>query len=256
MCVMCDVYTVFERWMEWEPDEQAWASYINMELRYNERDRARQIYERFVVVHPKVENWCARAAAAVPPSLGQESRRCGPLRRCGTHEWCVCVCVCVCVRVVQDQVRQVRGTGGGFAAEARSVYERATTFLARWRRRRRVGHIHTSLSLSVWCTQLRRAHACTQDFMHEKLYVAFAHFEEYNHEFERARVVYKYAIENSEGELQGERDTSDVGSAASRRASLAQDIREAYTKYEKRFGDKSGRRGCRARQAPSEVMKR
>lgn len=24
---------VFERWMEWEPDEQAWHSYINFELR-------------------------------------------------------------------------------------------------------------------------------------------------------------------------------------------------------------------------------
>ena len=28
--------TVFERWMEWQPDEQAWFSYIKMELRYGE----------------------------------------------------------------------------------------------------------------------------------------------------------------------------------------------------------------------------
>ena len=48
---------VFERWMEWEPDEQAWHSYINMELRYKEIDRARSIYERFVMVHPEVKNW-------------------------------------------------------------------------------------------------------------------------------------------------------------------------------------------------------
>ena len=27
---------IFERWMEWEPDEQAWLSYIKMELRYKE----------------------------------------------------------------------------------------------------------------------------------------------------------------------------------------------------------------------------
>lgn len=25
---------VFERWMEWQPDEQAWQTYINFELRY------------------------------------------------------------------------------------------------------------------------------------------------------------------------------------------------------------------------------
>lgn len=48
---------VFERWMEWEPHEQAWQTYINFELRYKELDRARQIYERFVMVHPDVRHW-------------------------------------------------------------------------------------------------------------------------------------------------------------------------------------------------------
>ncbi|XP_077286447.1 pre-mRNA splicing factor crn [Arctopsyche grandis] len=48
---------VFERWMEWQPDEQAWQTYINFELRYKEIDRAREIYERFVMVHPDVKNW-------------------------------------------------------------------------------------------------------------------------------------------------------------------------------------------------------
>lgn len=48
---------VFERWMEWEPEEQAWHSYINFELRYKELDRARMIYERFVIIHPEVKNW-------------------------------------------------------------------------------------------------------------------------------------------------------------------------------------------------------
>ncbi|KAL1448751.1 hypothetical protein MTO96_028183, partial [Rhipicephalus appendiculatus] len=48
---------VFERWMEWEPHEQAWQTYINFELRYKELERARQIYERFVMVHPDVRHW-------------------------------------------------------------------------------------------------------------------------------------------------------------------------------------------------------
>lgn len=48
---------VFERWMEWEPHEQAWQTYINFELRYKELDRARQIFERFVMVHPEVKHW-------------------------------------------------------------------------------------------------------------------------------------------------------------------------------------------------------
>lgn len=40
---------VFERWMEWEPEEQAWHSYINFELRYKEVDKARCIYERYIL---------------------------------------------------------------------------------------------------------------------------------------------------------------------------------------------------------------
>lgn len=43
--------------MEWEPDEQAWQTYIKFELRYKEIDRARYIYERFVMVHPDVKHW-------------------------------------------------------------------------------------------------------------------------------------------------------------------------------------------------------
>lgn len=42
---------VFERWMEWQPDEQAWHSYINFELRYKEVDKARSIYERYILSH-------------------------------------------------------------------------------------------------------------------------------------------------------------------------------------------------------------
>lgn len=40
----------FERWMEWEPEEQAWHSYINFELRYKEVDKGRSIYERYILL--------------------------------------------------------------------------------------------------------------------------------------------------------------------------------------------------------------
>ena len=43
--------------MNWEPDEQAWMTYIKFELRYKELTRARNIYERFVIVHPDPKNW-------------------------------------------------------------------------------------------------------------------------------------------------------------------------------------------------------
>jgi len=48
---------VFERWMEWDPEEQAWLSYIKMEMRYKEVNRARAVYEGFVMCHPTVKNF-------------------------------------------------------------------------------------------------------------------------------------------------------------------------------------------------------
>lgn len=48
---------VFERLMEWQPEEQVWQTYINFELRYKELDRARKIYERFVMTHQEVKNY-------------------------------------------------------------------------------------------------------------------------------------------------------------------------------------------------------
>uniref|UniRef100_A0A4W3JQ75 Crooked neck-like protein 1 n=1 Tax=Callorhinchus milii TaxID=7868 RepID=A0A4W3JQ75_CALMI len=41
---------VFERWMEWHPEEQAWHSYINFELRYKEVERARLVYEKYILL--------------------------------------------------------------------------------------------------------------------------------------------------------------------------------------------------------------
>lgn len=48
---------VFERWMQWEPDDKAWQAYIKMEVRYQELDRASAIYERWVAVRPEPRVW-------------------------------------------------------------------------------------------------------------------------------------------------------------------------------------------------------
>jgi len=48
---------VFERWMQWEPDDKAWQAYIKLEERYQELDRASAIYERWVAVRPDPRVW-------------------------------------------------------------------------------------------------------------------------------------------------------------------------------------------------------
>ncbi len=52
-----NVRQIFERWMEWGPDEQAWHSFIKFELRNGELERARAVFARFVQCHPTVGAW-------------------------------------------------------------------------------------------------------------------------------------------------------------------------------------------------------
>ncbi|XP_022203014.2 protein crooked neck [Nilaparvata lugens] len=136
---------VFERWMEWEPDEQAWLTYIKFELRYKEIDRARTLYNRFVMVHPDVANWIKYA------------------------------------RFEENH---------GFVTGARKVFEQAVEFFG-------------------------------EETLDEKLFIAFAKFEEVQKEHDRARVIYKYALDHIPKERTAE-------------------LYKAYTIHEKKYGDRTG----------------
>ena len=46
------VRVLFERWMAWEPSEQAWLSFAAFEVRCSAMDRARAVYERYIACHP------------------------------------------------------------------------------------------------------------------------------------------------------------------------------------------------------------
>jgi crooked neck len=59
------------------------------------------------------------------------------------------------------------------------------------------------------------------DFMDEKIYIAFSRYETRLKEYERARTIYKYALDRLP-------------------RSKSQDLYSAYTAFEKQFGDKDG----------------
>lgn len=48
---------VYERWMQWQPPEPVWASYIKFERRYRQWPRVRALYERLVAAHHTVGTW-------------------------------------------------------------------------------------------------------------------------------------------------------------------------------------------------------
>eukprot|EP00386_Alphamonas_edax_P015313 GDKI01046813.1.p1 GENE.GDKI01046813.1~~GDKI01046813.1.p1 ORF type:complete len:701 (+),score=256.80 GDKI01046813.1:78-2105(+) len=49
--------TIYERWMEWAPEEKAWMLYVHFEERCGEIDRARKIFERFLGTHPSAASF-------------------------------------------------------------------------------------------------------------------------------------------------------------------------------------------------------
>ena len=139
------VRQLFERWMEWEPSEDAWQAYIKMERRYGEINRARAIYERFVLVHPSAVNYLKWAR------FEEENAD-------------------------ADNVREV-----------------------------------FSSAMEVF----------SGDFMDERIFIAFARYETRLKEYERARTIYKYALDLLP-------------------RSKSQDLYQAYTTFEKQFGDRDG----------------
>ena len=48
---------IFDRWVEWEPDDHAWTSYVRLELRANQPERARGVFERYVQCHNLPKGW-------------------------------------------------------------------------------------------------------------------------------------------------------------------------------------------------------
>lgn len=136
---------VFERWMQWEPDEQAWTAYVNLEKRYGETQNARAVFERFTVVHPEPRTWL---------------------------RW---------TKFEQEF---------GDSDNVREVYTLAIDTLG-------------------------------EEFMDEKIFIAYARFETTLKEYERARVIYKYALDRMA-------------------RSSSRNLYREYTTFEKQFGDKDG----------------
>ncbi|CAJ1407949.1 unnamed protein product [Effrenium voratum] len=44
--------TIYERWMEWEPEDNPWLQYVKFEERCGELDKARKVLERYVSCRP------------------------------------------------------------------------------------------------------------------------------------------------------------------------------------------------------------
>lgn len=140
---------VFDRWMKWEPSEEAWSAYIRLEKRYGEYDRAREVFRAFTAVHPEPRTWLKWAKF-------EEEYGTSDLVR----------------EVFQTAIQTIAETLGDEAVD-------------------------------------------------EKIFMAFAKYEARLREFDRARAIYKFGLDN-----------------LPRSRSMA--LHSQYTTFEKQFGDREG----------------
>ncbi|KAK4226936.1 hypothetical protein QBC38DRAFT_479147 [Podospora fimiseda] len=140
---------VFDRWMQWHPDENAWAAYIRLEKRYGEYDRAREVFRAFTTVHPEPSTWLKWA------KFEEEH---------GTS----------------DMVREV------FQSAIQTI-----------------------------------ADLMGDDAVDERIFIAFARYEARLGEYERARAIYKFGLDNLP-------------------RSKSMRLHAQYTTFEKQFGDREG----------------
>ncbi|KAI0136282.1 hypothetical protein BJ170DRAFT_5429 [Xylariales sp. AK1849] len=135
---------VFERWMDWQPDEAAWGAYIKLEKRFGEFQRVRDLYQRFTIIHPEPRNFIKWAK--FEEEFGS------------------------------DLVREVYATA---------------------------------------------IEALGDEFVDERIFIAWARFEAKLKEVERARAIYKHALDRLP-------------------RSKSMTLHKAYTTFEKQFGDREG----------------
>lgn len=140
---------VFERWMNWQPEERAWDAYIALEVRYNEMDRASKVWERKVDCHSEPKQFIRWA------------------------------------KFEEDR---------GAVEQARLVFAKAMEYF---------GEDEDRMEIA------------------QTVYTAFAKMETRMREYERARVIYKYALERLP-------------------RSKSSGIFSSYNRFEKQFGSRQG----------------
>ena len=55
---------VFDRWMEWVPDDNAWLSFARFEMRCGDKERAQGVMERYIDTYPGVPSFLKYAKSS------------------------------------------------------------------------------------------------------------------------------------------------------------------------------------------------
>lgn len=153
---------VFERWMKWHPDDNAWLAFARFEMRCGQKDRAERVLRDYVNTYPSVKAFCRFA------------------------KW------------AEFEAENV--------ALARTIFEAALEELE------------------------------PEEAKQARLFKQFASMEERQGEYERARVIYRHAIQllNLEQTAAKDEDVSEW------EQTKREELYKSYLTFEKKHGDRKG----------------
>ena len=154
---------IFDRWTEWEPDDAAWSSYVRLELRANAPERARKVFQRYVACHNLPRAWIKWAK--FEEKQGQVHRR-------------------LALAAPKTARHATSATGTAARRSPAALVRRPSPFLPL---RRQTANARAVFEAAMQEMD-ERDHT-------EEFFTAFAQFEERAKEMERARAIYKYALD-------------------------------------------------------------
>lgn len=159
---------VFERWMKWKPDDNAWLSFARFETRQGFLDRAEAVMRRYANEYPSARSFCRFA------------------------KW------------AEFEAKNI--------PLARTVFESALTELE------------------------------PEESRQARVFKQFASFEERQGEYERARVIYKHAIQllKLDHTAAATHDDDDDDELTEHERAKREELYKSYISFEKKHGDKEG----------------
>lgn len=161
------VRQLYSRWMEWNPEEEAWKAYIQYELRNGEQQLVRDIFKRYVQAHSTPKSFLKWAKFEESVHDMDRAR--------AVYEAAIEVLASDIERGIEEEDQEAAPSAGKQPKEDKSI--------------------------------------------DEQLFSAFAQFEERCQQYDRARAIYKFALDHLP-------------------KSAARELYKAFVAFEKKYGDR------------------
>ena len=221
--------SVFERALDMDyKNEQVWLKYAEMEMKHKFVNHARNVYDRAVTLLPRLNVfWYKYAYMEELVGAVEQAQQVFERWMAWEPEESAWVAYCK-FHMRQGDLGKARGVMQRMV----SVHPTSSAYLkmARWEEKNNAYDV--SAARAVYETALQSVH---HDEATEELMLCFARFEEGVEEVERARTIFRFALES----LQGESASAVLAANDAHADSAESRLKKEYLAFEKRHGSKT-----------------